>query len=138
MPSFNWKEVPSTSFGATSIPVAGVRFKDVSGSWKALELVVDSGALVSLVKRSFGDLLGLKLSEGEPIELAGIKKGAKVHAYVHRLPIKIGSVEMSARVAFGKDDQVPNLLGRLDLFPRFDILLSQADGVTRLDPRGEA
>jgi len=51
--------------------------------------------------------VGLRDSNGEPFEL-------------HKIPISIDDREVETRVAFALSE-VPNLLGRLDIFKNFEI-----------------
>jgi len=41
-------------------------------------------------------------------------------AYVHKIPLSIDGKEVETRVAFALSE-VPNLLGRLDIFKNFEI-----------------
>lgn len=82
---------------------------------------VDSGAVISLLCRSVADLLGVSLESGQHVVMTGI--GQKQNdLYVHKLTARIGdSPELSARFAVSPSEDVPNLLGRLDFFDRFQV-----------------
>jgi len=47
-------------------------------------------------------------------------------AYVHIIPITINDREVETRVAFALSE-VPNLLGRLDIFKNFEIIFRKED-----------
>jgi hypothetical protein len=82
---------------------------------------VDSGADVSLIPKSVGDLLGLKLNSPKEIqEIKGIgERGVPI--VIRRLQLQVGSKVFSARVAWCLLEEVPLLLGRLDCFRLFEI-----------------
>jgi hypothetical protein len=90
---------------------------------------MDSGAVVSLLRRSVADLLGLDLATGRKIDLTGVG-GASTIAYVHNLQSRFdGSLTLEVPFAIADSETVPNLLGRLGVFDRlqmdFDSSLSQ-------------
>lgn len=90
--------------------------------------LIDSGADVSLVKLKLGELLGFKLKEGEEIkQLSGI--GTSAIPYVPRtVKMKIGEKEFGARIAWSLIEDVPLVLGRLDIFDKFDVLFKEREG----------
>lgn len=89
---------------------------------------IDSGADVSLVKRKLGELLGFRLKEEEEIrQLSGI--GTSTIPYVLRtIKMRIGEKEFDARIAWSLIEDVPLVLGRLDVFDKFDILFKEREG----------
>ena len=84
-------------------------------------MIVDSGAAVSLFKRSFGELLGIDVEAGKPLEVSGIGHGA-VKTYLHQVKLKISERVLSVPAAFAATDGPPNLLGRQGLFDQLDVL----------------
>ena len=82
---------------------------------------VDSGADVSLIPKSVGDLLGLKLNSPKEIqEIKGIgERGVPI--VIRRLQLQVGYKVFSARIAWCLLEEVPLLLGRLDCFRLFEI-----------------
>lgn len=82
---------------------------------------VDSGADVTLIPKSVGDLLGLTLTSPQEIrEIKGVgERGVPI--VIRRLRLQVGSKVFSARVAWCLLEEVPLLLGRLDCFRLFDI-----------------
>lgn len=126
---------PETRFGPVWVPVAKVHVLGRDGSWWGLRTFVDSGALVTLVQWQFGEHLGLAPASGEPVDLSGVKKGAPVMGHLHTVRMRLGDVEFPSRIVVAIDDSVPNLLGRLDVFDRFDVSLSAADRTTTFRAR---
>ena len=82
---------------------------------------VDSGADVTLIPKSVGDLFGLTLASPKQIkEIIGIGEQG-VPIVIRRLQLQVGSRILSARVAWALLEEVSLLLGRLDCFRLFDI-----------------
>ena len=123
MPVFAWRRRMTRHFGEQWTPFAELDLKTVSGHWRAISVQVDIGAVVSVVRRSTAELLGIVLEKGEPIDLAGI--GAEPRKYfLHRIPARIGDLpECTMRVAVADSEDAPNLLGRLDVIDRFQMIL---------------
>lgn len=82
---------------------------------------IDSGADATLIKRKLGELLGFQIKEGEEVkQLSGI--GTGIIPYVLRtIKMKIGEKEFDVRIAWGLIEDVPLVLGRLDIFDKFDV-----------------
>jgi len=90
--------------------------------------LIDSGADISLVKLKLGDLLGFKIKEGEEVrQLSGI--GTSTIPYVLRkIKMRIGEKEFEARIAWSLIEDVPLVLGRIDVFDKFDITFKEREG----------
>lgn len=115
---FKFTVEASSTLGTVYRPIAKIRLRDASGNLFEMSVIVDSGADISMFSRRLGDIMGINVENGEAKTFRGIV--GEVIAYVHRIPIIIGEKEVSAAVAFALAD-VPNLLGRLDIFENFDI-----------------
>jgi hypothetical protein len=89
---------------------------------------IDSGADVSLITRSMGEVLGFKLKEGEEIkQLVGVGIGT-IPYVLRKVKMKIGEMEFDARIAWSLVEDAPLVLGRLDVFDKFDILFKEREG----------
>ena len=109
-------------------------FKASDGSLQPIGGMVDSGADFTLLPFSSGSLLGLDVEKGETIQLGGIGKGS-LGAYLHTLEVRLNdhSLEMTVAVASVDDidgKRLPVLLGRTDLFDKFDVTFRQKTGLT--------
>lgn len=118
--SFKWERTISKDLGRIKIPVAEIEIQDSHKQWKFIKLMVDSGAVISLFKKSFGELLGIDLKKGRPLKLGGIGKG-KIKTYVHPINTKIGNFQLKIDAAFAENDLPPNLLGRIGIFDTLEI-----------------
>lgn len=104
---FKWEKIISKDLGLIKIPVAEIGVQDINKKWKFIKLIVDSGAVISLFKRSFGTLLGIELEKGKLIKL-------------------IGELHLKIRAAFAEND-VRSLEEALNPFQKrgfFSLILS--------------
>ena len=81
-------------------------------------MLVDSGADIIILSRRIGDIMGVDIENGEEKIFRGIV--GEMIAYVHKIPLFINGNEIETRVAFALSE-VPNLVGRLDIFKNFEI-----------------
>ena len=91
-------------------------------------MYIDSGADITLLPRSVGKLIGLEEQSGEKPEKVYGVGDSSVHVFIRRVSMKIGKAEFSARVAWSTAEDVPLLLGRLDVFRRFRIVFDERRG----------
>lgn len=119
MKCFDWKLEKSRVFGYIKRPVAEIALK-ANEDWQPIVVYVDSGADVTVLKRSYGELIGIAVEKGKYAEFKGVS-GNKIKTYIHVVEMKIGDVEIEVKVAFAIDDTPPNLLGRIDVFNVFDL-----------------
>lgn len=116
MPIYKWRRVPTKHFGEVWAPFAHVEIANSRNEYQAFSLFVDSGAVVSLLRRSVADLLEIDLTSGREVELGSVG-GARTEAYVHDLQIRIApDLSFAAPFAIATNETVPNLLGRLGIF----------------------
>jgi len=98
--------------------------RDANGEPFDLGVLVDSGADISIFSRRIGDIMGIDVEKGEEKIFRGIV--GELIAYVHKIPVFINDREVETRVAFALSE-VPNLLGRLDIFKNFEISFRKED-----------
>jgi len=120
MIEYRWREEGSESFGKVRRPVAEVHIKDKNNEWRAITMLVDSGADVSIISKSYGELFGHDLKKGRKIKLKGIGED-EVVAYIHKMDMLVGKHEVSIEVAVASVDLKVNILGRRNLFDLFEI-----------------
>lgn len=105
-------------------PVADVWFKK-EDSWVECHPYIDSGADVTLIPLSLGELLGFKMGKEKIEEIGGIR-GAVPVVY-KKLQVKIGEKVLSVLAAWALIEEVPPLLGRADVFDYFKITFLQKE-----------
>jgi len=118
---FGFRKEKSSLFGEIKRPVARVIL--INKEIKIPEIFyVDSGADITLIPRSVGELLQLEDPvKSEIFDIKGISdKGISI--VVRKISIQISSFVIRARVGWALTEHVPMLLGREDIFPFFNIL----------------
>jgi hypothetical protein len=83
-------------------------------------MLLDSGADISLLPYSVGETIGLDLDMMNRSEIHGIGEGS-VPYILNQVILKIGNIDISIRVGWALIEEVPFILGRLDLFQKFSI-----------------
>jgi predicted aspartyl protease len=121
---FKFTKENSSSLGIVYRPIVKVGLRDEDGELFELSVLVDSGADISIFSRRIGDIMGIDVEKGDEKIFRGIV--GELIAYVHKIPISINDREVETRVAFALSE-VPNLLGRLDIFKNFEISFKKED-----------
>jgi len=94
--------------------------------WFETEPYVDSGASISLFSPLEAERMGLNYAKGRKIASI-VGDGSSIPVFLHRLPVRIGTVSLSVTIGFSPRLGVGfNLLGRKDFFRRFDVLFSDS------------
>ncbi len=114
-------------------PVALIEFQDTKGSWIPKDFYIDSGADITLIPRSVGDLLGFELKPDENIEEIGGIAG-KLPTVRRQVKMKIGQKDLKAEIAWALTEEVSLLLGRKDVFDSFYITFKQDKGLITFEP----
>ena len=130
MTDFAWREELSEFFGKIKRPIAAVSIKSDDGKWHAITMLIDSGADASVMSRSFGELFGHNIKKGRKVPMKGFGEQVVI-AYVHTMEIKIGKHVIKADVLVADDNNVPNVLGRKDVFNLFEIQFKNRKSLTR-------
>ncbi len=104
-------------------PLARVVFNEEVPQW----MYIDSGADVTLLPRSVGELLGFEIRRGEEIKEVKGLGNSRIPIVVRRVSMKVGEKKFEARVAWSLTEDVPLVLGRLDVFNKFDILFKERE-----------
>ena len=125
---FKGKNVYSPKTGNFWIPTARVELISKSKTCFC-EMLIDSGADITLIRRSLGEFLGLSFDGKKIMELRGISEGAIPYT-IEEIKIRIEKYEFKARVGISMVEEVPLILGRLDIFDNFNIEFKQKVGVT--------
>ncbi len=117
MIEFQFKKVYSKKLGEVLKPIIPVVIGGVEQS-VGVSMLLDSGADLSLIPYSVGKAIGLELDMENRSEVQGIGEGS-IPYILSQLKIKIGDVETSVRVGWALIEEVPLILGRLDVFQQF-------------------
>lgn len=113
MSTYKWRRQPTKYFGDTWVPYVEIHLQRHDGGFEALSIQADTGAVISLLRRSVADLLGLDFARGREVELGAVG-GMPVKARVHEIQTRFGTDSriLPGPFAIAESEQVPNLLGR--------------------------
>ena len=132
MPVYKWQRRTTEHFGLVWFPIVRFELETRQGRFRPLALQIDSGAVVSLLRRSSADLLGVSLESGKRIELTSVGD-TKTGAYVHNVRTRFNeSFTRDVRFAIAETEDVPNLLGRLDVFDFLRIVFDPVNHETQV------
>lgn len=86
------------------------------------DMYVDSGADITLIPYSVGTALGFSIKPEDEIRRIGGAEGGKISVVLRRVKMRIGGEGLDVRVAWCMSEDVPLILGRLDIFNKFNVL----------------
>jgi len=132
MPVYDWQLRPTRHFGQVWVPIAELELFGSNGKPQYVAMQIDTGAVVSLLRKSMADLLAIPLESGRLIEVIGIG-GTPTIAYVHSVRARFNeSFTLDLRFAIADTENVPNLLGRLDVFDSLRIVFDPVNHETQV------
>lgn len=109
-----------TKFGVLYRPIIPV-FLKVGKGRERFRFILDSGAEFTMVPRWVSRRVGIDVDEFSRLTVEGIE-GHGLTGVLAPMPIQIASDKLIVRCFFADKDNSPFLLGRADLFDRFNIL----------------
>lgn len=124
--------------GSVLRPVASVVLIAKSRRLETL-MYIDSGADITTIPLEAGLALGFQQNpKGRLLEMRGVS-GGSVPYLIKTVSLVLNGTKMQSRIAWALIEEVPFLLGRLDVFNRFDITFQERQGAVffRL-PRGNS
>lgn len=120
-------------WGPVLRPVASVMLENGSRRLEAL-MYIDSGADITTIPLGAGSALGFNKNAPDPIlEMRGVSGGG-VPYLVKSAYLGLNGTRIKTRLAWALIEEVPFLLGRLDVFRRFDITFQERKGTILFDP----
>ena len=127
MKRYIFKYTPElTRRGIIYRPTARAYLQSKKSKWFAFRVYIDSGADISLFTKGDSNILELNLYEGEYRPIIGIGK-ILIPAYIHKVKMKIGDTVLNVDVSFADSDEVPRLLGRINIFKYFKITFNESN-----------
>ena len=131
---FPYVREESALFGSILRPIVKVV---ISGSYTHW-MYVDSGADITMIPLSVGRLIGLRRSKRDKLQrIFGVGRSS-VPIIVKRVSMRLGSVDFTARIAWSQVEDVPLLLGRMDVFKEFDVTFKEREGLTSFRSRSKS
>lgn len=128
MVKFKGKVVEIPDVGIKWIPTAEVRILADKAQYLC-EMVVDTGADITLIPRSLGEFLQLSFKDEKIREIRGIGEVA-VPYLIKWVKLQIGKYEFPSRIGIALIEEVPMVLGRLDVFDNFNVEFQQRAKLT--------
>ena len=119
MIEYPFRKVASKNFGALLKPIIPVT---LIGPDNYLDIfaLLDSGADISIIPYSAGEILGLNPDLGTRFELQGMGEGS-ISYLLCPIRLNMDGFEITIRIGWALVEEVPFILGRLDLFEKMGI-----------------
>lgn len=114
---YQYKQI---DYGRIINPLTYIPVK-ASWGWQPLWFLLDSGADATLLTVALAKSMGLKFDTTKKTELFGIGEKS-VPAYPGRVILRLGENELEVRCYFLDAKESTLLLGRLDIFDKYNIL----------------
>ena len=93
-----------------------------------IPMYVDSGADISMIPFRFGKALGFKQGKEDAIrEIKGVS-GAKVPYILKQVTLILNGKRLKVRMAWALVEEVPMLMGRMDIFNKFRVVFDERNG----------
>lgn len=120
--------LPYAHYQGRKVPIVPIGIKGPHG-WKRVWVYVDSGASTSIFTTVEAKRLGVDYRQGKQTFVT-VGDGGLIPVFQRRLAMQIGAERFLARIGFSPRLGVGfNLLGREDIFTRFDVTFSDARGL---------
>ena len=133
MIKFHYRKEPSIITGTVLRPVANV-ILEYQDRKVEVAMYIDSGADITMLSFGLGKALGLKQSsEDKILEIKGVS-GVGVPYILKYVNIFLNGEKLRTRLAWALIEEVPLLLGRLDIFNKFKILFNEHRGIITFIP----
>jgi hypothetical protein len=116
--TFGYRSEKSDIFGAVKRPVAKVYFKDHENRWVPCFMYIDSGADFTLIPYRFGLMMGFEV-EKKVHETYGV--GGGIPVILKSALMRINENVLNVRIGWSLREDVPFILGRLDIFDKFNV-----------------
>ena len=133
MITFYYRKMKSRVLGEILRPVADIRLQTRKGKWIKYEAFIDSGADITIIPYSVGKYIGFEMKEENLVQFQGVA-GKNIPTILTKVRMRIGDVELEPRVAWALIEEAPPLLGRLDIFDRFNITFKEREGKIIFEP----
>ncbi len=96
-------------------------------------MCIDSGADITMIPLRFGRALGFKQNPSDKIlEIRGVSGGG-VPYVLRNTNIFLNGEKLKIRLAWALIEEVPLLLGRMDIFPKFKITFEEKKEIITFD-----
>lgn len=90
------------------------------------DFVVDTGADITTLPKYLASELGIDLSKLERGSSQGIGEG-RIQTWETKIKIIIGNVDLKIRCSFVSSNKIPPLLGKIDVFNKFNLFFDNGN-----------
>lgn len=108
-----------------TFPAVEVSFAEKKGDWLSLFLIIDSGAMISALPATDGEVLGVSLSQGVPMKIYGIGHEL-ISGWRHEIKVRLWENKLLLPTVFLDNYSGPRILGREGIFGKFLILFNES------------
>ncbi len=122
----------NTQIGTVPEPIIAIPVLTKHG-YQHFEFLVDSGADCTIVPLSFAEVLNLDILRARIIPFRGIE-GSPVITYIEKITLKLTKKPINVICAFSSNEQTPFILGRKDIFTKFNIFFDNKKKLIRFIP----
>ena len=129
--TFRYRRENSEILGVIKRPVAKIYFGNKGNSWLPCYMYIDSGADFTLVPYKFGLMLGFEI-EKKISEVYGV--GGGIPVVLKSASIRISDIVLKVRVGWSLREDVPFILGRLDVFRKFNVNFMEKEEKVVFEP----
>lgn len=112
--------VKHSQLGTIPEPIIPVSVRTLQG-YQTFDFLVDTGADCTIMPASVAPDIGIELSTLPKIRFSGIE-GGSVSASIAKITVMITTKPIDITCAFSSNERCPFILGRKDLFSRYDIV----------------
>lgn len=124
MIKFHYRKESSVISGIVLRPIAEVTLKYKKQTAEVV-MYIDSGADITMIPLEVGKALGFKQAPNDEIlEIRGVS-GSGVPYILKSANIILNGEKLKIRLAWALIEEVPLLLGRMDIFPKFKIIFNE-------------
>ncbi len=120
---FPYQQDKSALFGKIYRPLIEFEVR-VDDDWIPIAGILDSGADVTLLPKSFLEAFCFEPAKEEVKEARGIGEG-RIPVVIKTIRIRFAGIEFDCRIAIALVEDVPYILGREDIFDNFEIIFRQ-------------
>ena len=124
MVKFRYRKEASIITGEVLRPIADVILESGRSKMETA-MYIDSGADITMIPLGVGKALGLKQKPNDEIlEIKGVS-GSGVPYILKKTILRLNGRKLNIRLAWALIEEVPLLLGRLDIFRKFEITFDE-------------
>ena len=121
-----------TQIGTVLDPIIAIPVLTKYG-YQPFEFLVDTGADCTIVPLSLTKVLHVDMTGAKRISFCGIE-GSPIITYIGKITLKLTKKPIDIPCAFSSNEQTPFILGRKDIFSKFNILFDNKRKVVKFRP----